>query len=388
MSQARVRRMDLDLAAATVGVIAEEGWAGLSFSSVAERAGTSRRPLQDRFDDRYALAAATWRDHIEPALRRDLVAALSYAGLVDQPPDSGQFAQALDTFAHPARELRAACELLIVSHFDPVMAAVVRETLEPQITVWCTPVEGVLAPAMAAKRAYVIGAALGLTMIERRPGVVDVALHGAARVLLSALATDLDPRRVPIVPAPHIDGPVAFDTGDETRDRLLQATLDEIGHRGFDATTVEAIAERAGSSQGALFARYPTKMALFVDAAERQLGFALRANESWMASIEKDHGRGVAEAALIRETQDPTRGELRAVALEELRLSWHNADLRARIAKQFDEYVVDMQVPKPHFDPGEVQLGYAVGAGVLVLPLLCPGAWTLPYDVVTVAWEG
>ena len=125
-----------------------------------------------------------------------------------------------------------------------------------------------------------------------------------------------------------------------------------------------------------------------LDAAERQLGLAFRANETWMAAIEKDHGRGIAEAALIRETQDPARGELRAVALEQLRLSWHNADLRARMARQFDEYVVDMQVPKPHFDPGEVQLGYAVGAGVMVLPLMCPGAWTLPYDVVTVAWEG
>jgi hypothetical protein len=36
----------------------------------------------------------------------------------------------------------------------------------------------------------------------------------------------------------------------------------------------------------------------------------------------------------------------------------------------------------------ETHVGLALGGGTLLLPLLAPDAWLLPYDVVTVAWKG
>ena len=50
---------------------------------------------------------------------------------------------------------------------------------------------------------------------------------------------------------------------------LLDATEDVLHERGYAATTVAAVCERAGVSQGGLFRHFATRRALLVAAAER-----------------------------------------------------------------------------------------------------------------------
>ena len=384
----RVRRTDRALSVASLHVAADEGWGEFTFARVAREAGTSRRPLQDRYADRSELAATTWTESAEPVLRGLLLELLASAGLLETSPDHARFVSVLDALAHPVEEVRAAVEFLIVAQFDADLQAAVEQTLGAQITRWCTPAPDSPSREDAARRAFILSAALGLVLVARRPGVGAIDVHRLGALFLAALATPITPRHVPDIEAPHIDAPVPFETGDPVRDRILQATLDEIGEHGYDAATVDAIAHRALSSQGALFARYPSKVALFLDASRRQAAFALRANEDWMARVAADWGRGVAEAAFIRESQRPGRHHLRVITLEQMRTGWHEPMVREAVTREYAAFIAEAHAAKPGFNVSEAHAGLAIGGGTLLLCILYPDAWLLPYDVVTVAWEG
>lgn len=384
----RVRRTDRALGAASVRVAAECGWGDFTFARVAREAGTSRRPLQDRYSGRAQLAAATWAETVEPTLRGLIVEFLASAGLLHADADRERFVAVLDALAHPSAEVQAAVELLIVAQFEPELGAAVRSTLGREISHWCGPREGDLARDEAARRAFMLSVALGLVLVARRPGIDRIDVEYVADVLLRILATPASPSPLPEVEAPHVRDPIAFDTDDEVKDRLLQATLDEVGERGYDAATVDAIAHRAGSSQGALFARYPSKVELFLDAVQRHSAAALRANEACMRRLADSHGRGIAEAVMIRESMRPGRDRLRVIALEELRTGWHEPVVREAVAREYEAFVAESHATKPGFTVAEAHVGFAIGGGTLLLSILYPDAWLLPYDVVTVAWEG
>lgn len=383
-----MRRTDRAISAASVRVAAEDGWGDFTFARVARQAGTSRRPLQDRYAGRSQLAANTWTESAEPVLRGLLLELLASAGLLETSPDHDRFVSVLDALAHPVEEVRAAVEFLIVAQFDEELRGAVERTLGAQITVWCAPVPGALTREDAARRAFLLSAALGLVLVARRPGIGAIDVHRLGAIFLAALASHVEPRHLPEVQAPHIDALVPFETGDHVRDRLLQATLDEVGEHGYDAATVDAIAHRAQSSQGALFARYPTKVGLFLDASRRQAAYALRANEEWMSRIEADWGRGVAEAAFIREAQRPGRHHLRVITLEQMRTGWHEPAVREAVTREYAAFIAESHATKPGFNVSESHAGLALGGGTLLLCILYPDAWLLPYDVVTVAWEG
>lgn len=389
----RVRRTNRALCVASVRVAAERGWGDFTFAQVAREAGTSRRPLQDRYADRSALAAATWNEQAEPILRGLLVEFLASAGLLRTDPDPARLTAVLDALAHPTLEIQAAVEFLIVAQFDDELRAAVSNTLGAQIAHWCTPATPTsespgLSAEEAARRALMLSVALGLVLVARRPGVERIDVKHVSGVLLRLLAFPAPARPLPEMDSPHFHDPVPFDTGDEVRDRLLQATLDVVGERGYDAATVDAIARRAGSSEGALFARYPTKVALYLDASRRQAAHGLRSNEACMEEVARTHGRGLAEAAMIREFMRPGRDHLRIFALEQMRTGWHDPVLREAVLREYTAFVAEAHATKPGFNLAEAHVGFAIGGGTLLLCVLHPDAWLLPYDVVTVAWEG
>ena len=383
----RVRRTDRVLCAASVRVAAQEGWGEFTFAEVAREAGTSRRPLQDRYAGRSQLAAATWRESAEPVLRGILVEFLASSGLLQSDPDRDRLVGVLDELAHPSLEIQAAVEFLIVAQFDDALKEEVHAALGAEISQWCAPRDG-LAREEAARRAFMLSIALGLVLVARRPGVERIDVDHVADVLLRALASPAPARPLPEVDSPHFHDPVPFNTGDEVRDRLLQATLDVAGERGYDAATVDAIVQRAGSSEGALFARYPTKVALYLDASQRQAAHGLRSNEACIAEVAESHGRGVAEAAIIREFMRPGRDHQRAFALERMRTGWHDPVLREAIIREYTAFIAEAHATRPGFNLAEAHVGFAIGGGTLLLCVLYPDAWLLPYDVVTVAWEG
>jgi len=61
-------------------------------------------------------------------------------------------------------------------------------------------------------------------------------------------------------------GRIAGVTAADTRDRLLRAAAEVFAARGYDGTRVADIAAAAGVSKGAMYAHYPSKADLLVDA--------------------------------------------------------------------------------------------------------------------------
>jgi AcrR family transcriptional regulator len=57
-------------------------------------------------------------------------------------------------------------------------------------------------------------------------------------------------------------GPRA-EKGEATRARLIEIAADLFGRRGYEATSIEEVLERAGVSKGALYHHFPSKEALF-----------------------------------------------------------------------------------------------------------------------------
>lgn len=66
----------------------------------------------------------------------------------------------------------------------------------------------------------------------------------------------------------------------DTRQRILQATLDELVEKGYMGLTTQGVCKRAGVSKGAMFDHFPSKQALIVAANEmsneRARDFALK----------------------------------------------------------------------------------------------------------------
>lgn len=48
-----------------------------------------------------------------------------------------------------------------------------------------------------------------------------------------------------------------------TRERILQAAMEVFGERGYQATSMDEIARRAGSSKGGVYFHFPNKQAIF-----------------------------------------------------------------------------------------------------------------------------
>lgn len=390
--QARVQRNHRRLIDAAIQAADEDGWTGLNFANVAARAGLSRRPLQDRFTDASHLAAAAWSEVAEPAMREALGSLLIASGQFGGPPSVPDLTAAFEALAHPDQTLRAATELLLVSQFDLVLRGAVREGLGAVIEEWCQPAPRVVSRSDTGRRGYLLTQGLGLLVAGRRPGIDGLDIRHEVKCLAAAIDQRQRAASLPRTPARHLDEKTPFDSGDPTRDALLQSVLEQVGADGFDRASVERIVAGAGTSQGALFGRYLTKLDLFIDATRRQQAIALRANHEYISRIAARHGAGIADAVTLREFQRPGREALRAHLLEQIRISWHEPDLMAAQAAELDAFLQESfaaDAPRTRRQlPAYFHFGYALGLGAPALTILYPGCWTLPYDVVTVPLLG
>jgi AcrR family transcriptional regulator len=294
---------------------------------------------------------------------------------------------ALDVFARPSTAIRAATELVIASQFDPALAKAVARQLATTVQVWCTPVRKNPTPEIAAKRAYLLCLALGLVLAHVRADAAELELGDQQQSLFEALSTSRAPVALPKARAKYLDASVAFDTGDIALDSLLQATLDEVAARGFDGATTSSIARAAGCSDGLIFARYPSKLALFLDASKRQQAISFRNYDAYQTEVRTKHGMGIADAVAIREVQRPHVSAQRATYLEQIRISWHDDELQLALVAEFDQFVADATAADPAWapanSPANLHVSIALGFGLSLLPVLHPEAWSLPYDVVT-----
>ena len=387
--QARSIRNDERILDAATEIAATDGWAGLLPARVAERSGLSHPAVSARFADRSEIAASVWRQRLAVPVIAHVQSVLEAVGLLSRgDSDPRKLARAMRPFVDPDMRMRAAAELLVESSFDAGVRGAVHETLGETLAQWLTPVPRRLGKVDAARRSVVIITALGVLLEARRQEGQTFHLQGEWDRLCAALAAPESIEKLPSVHFEHWDGVFDFDTGDALLDRLLEATRDEIGRNGYEATTIDDIARAAGRTKGLVFSRYPSKKQLFNDTVTRFTKAMYDLNERAWGQMLEVASSGAAEAVLYRELMRPGREHLRAFSLEQYRLSWHDPDMRASVAHAMSDVITSRLEADPMRPRRELQadvfIGAAQGVGVLLMASIYPDAWTLPYQHITV----
>lgn len=380
------RANDTRILDAALGLAATQGWAGLGLPTLARASGLSLPPVRERFADRTDVASALWRERIEvpfaTAINRVCQAADDFGG------DATAMKSAYQRLAAADDAMRAAGELIIVALYNSELAEVISRTWQPLADRWMRPgVNGVDA-ASAARRAYAVAVGLGIIIFARGIPVAMGDITAPTERMVRALSARGSAIPLPAVTAEYLDMGASFDVTDPAHRALLQATLDVVGTKGYDAATLELIARESGYSKGIIQNRYSNKKHLFLDATKRMLAAATLLNEDFLRKVSSDHSAGVAEAALIREFMASHRRLIRSISFEQLRMAWHDGEIALMMKNEFDVARRGITASEtgnhPALDPGNFTFGLATGQGVALLADLDPLAARLPFDVVSV----
>jgi AcrR family transcriptional regulator len=137
-------------------------------------------------------------------------------------------------------------------------------------------------------------------------------------------------------PAAHRRRNLQDERSEETRARLLEATLESLVAVGYARTSTTEIAERAGVSRGAQVYHYPTKAALVVAAVDHLLQRRYQELQRLFAErLPRAGGRGAAIDLLWRMFEGPTF----AAWLEFVVASRTDPELRAAVVRQSEPFV-------------------------------------------------
>jgi AcrR family transcriptional regulator len=115
--------------------------------------------------------------------------------------------------------------------------------------------------------------------------------------------------------------------GELTRERLLAAAARLFAEQGYDATSVESVANAAGITVSGMYKHFPTKADLLLEVARR----ATRTSAARQA-LGKDPDLPGELAALFAEYTAPGQVERRRLSIELSRAAYQNAELRAAVA--------------------------------------------------------
>lgn len=123
---------------------------------------------------------------------------------------------------------------------------------------------------------------------------------------------------------------------ERTRTRLLDAALELTREKGFDQTTLQEIAQRAGVTTGAIYGNFANRDALFVALAERQWASLRPAHQPGQSFADLMDSTAEALLAAMEERAPAAVGALtfRAYALRtpQVRRGFHEAMARGYAA--------------------------------------------------------
>ena len=139
------------------------------------------------------------------------------------------------------------------------------------------------------------------------------------------------PRALDIGTAGEYSGAIAgFRKSQETTRSLLDAAVEVFGERGFEATRVHEVARRCGLTAGAVYARWPKKLDLFLAVVEyvttQRIAVLLDTGETPAATSLADMG-----ANLLSPDSRGTRG----LTLEAYVAARHDESLARAVAGAF-----------------------------------------------------
>lgn len=92
--------------------------------------------------------------------------------------------------------------------------------------------------------------------------------------------------------------------GEETRRQLIQAAIECLCERGYAATSIEAVMERAGVSRGSVLHQFPTRIALIAAAVESAMEIMMADTRARMRTLPDQAARYRAMCDFYWETQN------------------------------------------------------------------------------------
>ena len=356
-----------------VQITETSGLDALNANAVATIAGTSSRPIRDRFTSRSAMMVTLWEE-IALATFRNLLLPIADSLLTR---DSAQLAILLQRIGEQTSEHACLRELLLVTAHEGDVARLVRSEVLQYVT------RGDL--IMTTQRVIALMFAVGLVVAAEPIATSDLE-NGPMGDVLMAITHPTEPTELPDYRAEYMELQY-FATGDQTTDALLNTALREIVANGYRATSILRICDAAGVSEGAAFARYSTKLDLLIDIIERRLREAMSINFRSHNELVSQIGAELAEAVKWREYFRPEHQGAIRFAMEIERLSLTNrklADSFAVARSSFSrDYLESLPATESAYAVESVALGLALASGLQALAIVYPEGVALPYDIFT-----
>ena len=176
---------------------------------------------------------------------------------------------------------------------------------------------------------------------------------------------------------------------DRTRDALIEAASALVGEKGFERTSLEDVARRAGMSRGAIYGNFRDRDALFLAVAERHWqpvappfreGASLQANLRILGeavAAEAAARRGRAVGALSFQLYALTHAAMRE------RLRVENARIYAWAEEQLLHFVDEAALPMPATQ--FVRVLHALTEGLVLTHVMTPEL--ISREVIVAAFE-
>ena len=376
----RIRNNEL-VRDAAVRTLSGAGLEGTNFNSVSIEAKLSNSVLRKRFADIDALLVDTWRNRcVEGFIQPVNVTIMSYL-LSEQDQDHENSKNLLNNLFDLTEVHCAALEILAVtaSH-DSVCEAVTAD-----ITAMFS--QRVLkSNVIKAQYVFYFQFIIG-TLAHYRGQLIDreMLVNRLHQLLVNAI-TPTDQVLIPEVDASFIRGSFVLPK-QSAHYELMNACLTCVAKNGFAATTTKMIAKEALVSEGKLFAYFPTKLDLFLQAISYQIENGFIVNFKEISKWNEMYGAGVGAAILIREYLRPGLDLERALQIEYLRLSWHRPEMFDKRNKWVHKALIDIGVAKIEEigaeQDVELMLSISASTGATILARLDREAYKLPFATVT-----
>ncbi len=372
---------DVLIRQSAISLLAHGGIAGFTLSAVARTAELSHTATSQRFADRDDLLCDVW----ENVLCAHLDVIISWAETqLDKPAAPADLeSPATKSLLLQSDETLAFVELLSLAVTTPKLRRAVRESFDTHVRAVSTD-NLVRATQLSFLIAMMIGAMCELRTTKANLSVLAKLIEE----VVGEVSEPTDDVALPNEDASYLDV-IEFDSGDVKRDAILASCLDNVAQHGFENTTTRMIVQQAGVSEGLLFSMFGSKLDVFIEASMLHTRRGFQKNLDFVVEVTAKYGIGIANALLMREMMHPSRSKQRAIAVEQIRMTWHDAALRRRIDKNKKDLFDSAHFPRPALPVSTAEeratqlIELAIPTGLYLLAELFPRVANLPFVIVT-----
>ena len=318
---------DAIIRAAIVDEIAVVGVDVLGPTGVARRAGLTTGAVYGRYESVPEMLVDVWITDLRDVHVHDLNRLIS---AMDQSVAPTDMVEVVTNLASPSTQTRAAVELLTAAHRIDELDEVIGDDVAQWRQTWGI---GTGDDDRDARVLWTLAAAWGVALFALA-GLPDPGWQQSFRWAHRAAQT-------PYVPG-HAPGPVEVpdlqvDTGDETRDQLLTATMEVMSRVGLERTTTSRIARRAGLGQNWIYAGYASKEDLLVDTLAVLLNKVLAQSERELLAAAPVDDRLAGVARSVTTYLAPSLRSWRMLRLEAHLAARHRPRAAAVLVEGFEE---------------------------------------------------